>query len=216
MALELQGKATYKAEKDIKAGEEVVIETKFQTEQSTVDSIIESRLARDRKVNEAKVTELQAQLEAAKGGDKSETAKLQAELKTLKDKQAQSEADAKLTRAQRKLNALDLEDEFLPKISAEDDEETVEEKLKAAVKRRADLQKAWGASPTKKPAGRAGGAASEDSEPEEKEFNELLAQVQKARPQLGLIARLNNLSDKSEKVKIMKSWKSQGLLDPKK
>lgn len=217
MALELQGKATYKAEKDIKAGEEVVIEAKFETEQTAVDSIIESRLARERKASEAKVKELETQLEAAKskGGDKDEAAQLKAEIKKLQEKQAASEAEAKLTRAQRKLNALDLEDEFLPKVTAEDDEEAVEEKLKAAVKRRADLQKAWGA-PAKKPAGRTGGPASEDTEPEEKELAELMKLVDASRPQLGLKARLENIPDKGERVKIMKSWKSQGLFEPKK
>lgn len=215
MALELKGKTTYKADRDIKAGEEVTIDQTFQADQEAVDQVVEGRVARARKERAEEIKKLQDDLTAAKAGG-TESEKLLATITELKNKQAESDREAKLMRGLKKAGALDLEDEFLAtiKVGAEDDDLAVEEKVKAAVKRRAELQKAWGApAATKKPAGRMGGPVTEDSEPEDKKHADLLALVKRSKPTLGLARRLENITDRSEQTKIMESWKSQGLLD---
>lgn len=216
MALELKGKTTYKADKDIKAGEEVIIEAPFEADQEAVEKVIGARVERARKERADEIKKLNDELAAAKAGG-SDTDKLQKELNELKAKQAASDSEAKLMRGLKKAGALDLEDEFLPKVSAEDDEEAVEQKVKEAVKRREAFLKAHGLTgSTRKATGRTGGPPSEDVEPEDKEHASLLAEAKKDVRKLGLARRLENISDKSEQVKIMKLWKSQGLFEPKK
>ena len=210
MAL-LKGVTTYKADKDIKAGEEVKIETEFEADQATLDQLAVERINREKTKHTKEVDQLKKDLEAAKAGGGGDVAALTGQIKALQDENAEGKKEKLLNAGLRRAKALDLEDEFLPTISADDDEAAVDTKVKAAIKRRADLQKAWGA--PNKAMGRVGNGASEDEQPEEKKLNDLMAELERTRPDLKIY--VNRLQDRGAQIKLIESYKAQGLLKAK-
>ncbi len=220
MALQLQGTAKVKVPEDAKPGDEIEVTTEFSAEQGPVDRLIADRIARDRKEDQAKLKELEAKLKD-KEGKEGESAVLQNQLTQLNEKLAASELLRRVDEALRAAGAADLEAEFRGsiRVAATDDDGAIADAVKAAVKRKEEFVKKYGGGTTKIEDGKGGtgilgAGGSPDNTPEGKKLADLVGLVKRMNP--GLMTYIDRAADAPAKIKLMESYKAQGLLEPKK
>jgi hypothetical protein len=218
MALELDGKAKIKIPETAKPGDEIEVSTKFTAEQGPVDRIVTERLERAQKEDKAKITELENKLKGT-ATDSEKATQLQAQINELTAKNQAAENQARIEKALRKADASNLEDEFRAGITvdAKDDDGQVEEKIKAAIKKRDEFLKKHGikksAAGNDQIIGRVGSGGSTDDDPADKVHADLVDLMEKNNP--GLKLYVDRAGDKAAQTKLLQNYKAQGLLNPK-
>lgn len=215
MALQLQGTAKVKLEKDVKAGEEVEIKTEFEAEQGPIDQLITSRLERDRKADKEEIVELKKKI-AAGNSTESQTAAMATQLETLQKDLAESKKQEKIEKELRAAGASDLDDAFrgLIKVEATADDGQIKEAVKTAIKQRDEFLKKHGAKPAAEGGlntGRQGSSGSQENAGVEAKHGELLSLVMKMKPSLR--PYIEKAAGKEAQVKLMEHYKAQGLLE---
>lgn len=226
MPAHLKGSAVWKADRDVKAGEEVTLATNFEADQTDFENALRERIARAEAKGAAEAeAKLKAEQErkaaeqaANRGAKSTEEDPLRKQLAELQDKVQKAELAQKVQATLVGLGASDLEDVFRSQISVTPG--MTDEELKGAVTKAVEARAAFVAklkdgnsagAPAPQAFGRPGSGGSQDQNAQG-QMTTLLAKQQANRPELS--GMLRNRTDQ-EKLEILKMWDGQKKLEPK-
>lgn len=220
MAVIVKGRTKYKAEKAIAEGEEVEIDTRFEVAQEDFDRHLTERLSRAGREEKEKIRDLEKQITDLKGGS-SDTEGLKKKLEGLEAELSQRRTAERIDKALRDAKASDIPDEFRDqiKVAADATDSEIKAEIKRVVGRVEELKKTWGAGAGSQQQtedegiGRFGSGGSQDLN-DEKKLKDGLALVRQVKP--NLMDYIDREVDTKGKLRLIESYKRQGLLEPKK